>query len=325
MRPVRRLLGDARRLFISPDGELNLIPFAALVGERGRYLVEDYTISYLTSGRDLLRLEVRPENRQGPLIVANPTFDQALTSEARRGGAEAKGAGALRSVDFKQLRFSYLPGAETEARALGVILPGATVLTGAEATEAALKQVSGPSLLHIATHGYFLPDQQQQTSENPLLRSGLGLAGANRREGGGGEDGVLTALEAAGLDLWGTRLVVLSACETGLGDVRNGDGVYGLRRALVLAGAESQVMSLWQVSDLPTRNLMVEYYRRLQRGEGRSEALRQAQLKLLRGKTHNHPFYWASFIQTGDWRSLDGKEPPAASDERRADQPRPAK
>src|SRR5206468_2188882 len=91
----------------------------------------------------------------------------------------------------------------------------------------------------------------------------------------------LTALEASGLDLWGTRLVVLSACETGLGDVQAGEGVYGLRRALVLAGSESQVMSLWQVSDAATRDLMVAYYKRLQAGEGRTEALRQVQLEML--------------------------------------------
>lgn len=165
--------------------------------------------------------------------------------------------------------------------------------------------------------------------ENPLLRSGLVLAGVKQRQSGLGEDGVLTALEAAGLDLWGTKLVVLSACETGLGDVRNGEGVYGLRRALVLAGSETQVMSLWKVSDAGTRDLMVAYYTRLRNREGRAEALRQVQLAMLRGemlsaansrnrettdpgrksstKNYRHPYYWASFIQSGDWRSLENK------------------
>jgi len=140
---------------------------------------------------------------------------------------------------------------------------------------------------------------------------------------------VLTALEAAGLDLWGTKLVVLSACETALGEVKNGDGVYGLRRALVLAGSESQVMSLWQVSDAATRDLMTAYYKRLQAGDGRTEGLRQVQLTMIMSGTQNtksgeqrgigidktprtqledrsHPFYWASFIQSGDWWNLDG-------------------
>ena len=138
--------------------------------------------------------------------------------------------------------------------------------------------------------------------------------------------GALTAYEAAGLDLWGTRLVVLSACETGVGEVQNGDGVYGLRRALVLAGSESQVMTLWQVSDDATRDLMIEYYRRLQSGAGRGEALRAVQLAMLSGAQKasggqqrglggdqpanrrdanwSHPFYWAAFIQSGAWQGM---------------------
>jgi CHAT domain-containing protein len=123
----------------------------------------------------------------------------------------------------------------------------------------------------------------------------------------GDEDGVLTALEVAGLDLLGTRLVVLSACDTGVGDIKNGEGVQGLRRALVLAGSESQVMSLWPVTDEGAKELMIDYYRALQRGEGRSEGLRQVQLRMLRSKQWRHPFYWAAFIQSGEWANLDGR------------------
>ncbi|HEX6622327.1 MAG TPA: CHAT domain-containing protein, partial [Pyrinomonadaceae bacterium] len=248
-----------------------------------------------------------------------------------------------RSADLTDAKFMRLPGTAGEAQALGVLMPGATMLTGARATEAALKHVNGPRVLHVATHGFFLADQSRNagedargiklkkenaavpTGENLLLRSGLALAGANARRSDGGEDGILTALEAAGLDLWGTKLVVLSACETGLGDVKNGDGVYGLRRALVLAGSESQVMSLWQVSDEATRDLMVAYYKRLQAGEGRTEALRQVQLEMIKGRSaaardhtrglsgasmgaaatdRSHPFYWASFIQSGEWQPM---------------------
>jgi CHAT domain-containing protein len=179
-------------------------------------------------------------------------------------------------------------------------------------------------LLHIATHGFFLRDggdasttDSKATSgtrlgrsaawaENPMLRSGLALAGANQSRSGE-DDGVLTALEASGLDLWGTSQVVLSACDTGVGEVKHGDGVYGLRRALVLAGAESQLMSLWPVSDRSTRDLMVDYYRRLTDGEARGEALRQAQILMLRSSRHAHPYYWAGFIQSGEWRSLNGR------------------
>lgn len=137
------------------------------------------------------------------------------------------------------------------------------------------------------------------------MRSGLILAGVARRSSGPGEDGVLSALETAALDLRGTQLVVLSACETGIGDVKIGDGVFGLRRALVLAGVESQMISLWQVDDKATRELLVDFYTRLQRGEGRGEALRNAELALMRTVGREHPFFWASFIGVGDWRPVN--------------------
>jgi tetratricopeptide (TPR) repeat protein len=181
---------------------------------------------------------------------------------------------------------------------------------------------AAPRLLHIATHGFFLQDgpvdsvgsNRSQTRSinanvkinNPLLRSGLALAGANLRQGGD-DDGVLTALEASGLNLWGTKLVVLSACDTGVGEVKTGEGVYGLRRAFVLAGTEALVMSLWPVSDYVTREMMTNYYKGLREGRGRGEALRQVQLGLLKHKGREHPFYWAGFIQSGEWANPDGK------------------
>ena len=116
---------------------------------------------------------------------------------------------------------------------------------------------------------------------------------------------MFTALEASSLNLLGTQLVVLSACDTGLGDITNGEGVYGLRRAFAMAGAESQLMSLWQVSDFGTQSLMARYYEKLTAGMGRSEALRAVQLEMLEsGGEYQHPYYWAAFILAGDWRSL---------------------
>jgi len=343
MRPVRKLLGGKHNILISPDGALNLIPFAALVDEQGRYLVENYTITYLTSGRDLLRLQTRSESRGKPVVIADPAFDLAIgTGEAAEEDGEA--ARGRRSVDFGQLKFGPLKGTAGEASALSSMMRDAQVLTGPQATEAALKHLAGPRLLHVATHGFFLPDAPDvvptqsrglalgsndwlptMTNENPLLRSGLALAGVNRRQSGPGEDGIVTALEVAGLDLWGTKLVVLSACETGVGEARRGEGVYGLRRALALAGAESELMSLWKVHDTATRDLMIEYYKRLGAHEGRSEALRDAQLGMLLSRhagdsdperrglgltskpargDYSHPYFWASFIPVGDWRKL---------------------
>jgi CHAT domain-containing protein len=323
MRPVRALAGDAAQLLVSPDGALNLIPFEALVDEGGKYLVERYSFSYLTSGRDLLRFQTAGVSRGGPVVLADPAFGEPAVVAA--GGGARQGAGARVRFDYSQFFFGPLPGVGAEVRALKGLLPQATFLTGEQATKAALKRVRGPIILHIATHGFFLTDDARAggrppsrpdgatrvggpTSrvENPLLRSGLALAGANRGIGGD-DDGVLTAFEIARLDLWGTKLVVLSACDTGLGEVRRGDGVYGLRRAFVLAGAESQLMSLWPVSDRGTRDLMVSYYKSLMGGEGRGEALRGARLQLLRSRARSHPYYWAGFIQTGDWANLKGE------------------
>ena len=179
-------------------------------------------------------------------------------------------------------------------------------------------------MLHIASHGFFLKDGARDGAsapaatagagpsdvsvaiENPLLRSGIALAGANLGHEIRG-DGILTALEASGLNLSGTKLVTLSACDTGVGEVRNGEGVYGLRRAFLLAGTETLVMSLWPLSDYIARETMVTYYAGLRNGLGRGEALRQAKLSMIKRKVRQHPYYWASFIQSGEWGSLDGK------------------
>ena len=319
MQPIRPLIGDKTQLLISPEGQLNLLPFAALVDEQMRYLVEHYLVTYLTSGRDLLRLQVGRQSKNPPVVVADPAFgDPALLAEReashRNGGTKTSSPSRL---DYSQMFFGPLPGVSGEVRALKQLLPNARFITGEQANKAELERLVAPIILHIATHGFFLSEPGSEESarvatrginvhakiENPLLRSGLALAGANRSGG----SGILTALEASGLNLWGTKLVVLSACDTGVGQVRNGEGVYGLRRALVLAGAESQVMSLWPVSDRSTRDLMIGYYRNLTSGKGRGDSLRQAQLQMLQNKSRSHPYYWASFIQTGEWANLEGK------------------
>ena len=328
MQPVRKLLGKTRSLLIAPDGALNLVPFAALVDEQNHFLVENYSISYLTSGRDLLRLQTHSQNNQGAVVIADPDFDYPAKAGQSPG---PKIAGTA----YEPL--SRLKATQQEATELKALFPNAEIVTQQRATKAYLKGLSSPMILHIATHGYFLDDQPDQKPvrpleggmrllvrrggdtgnledeislgirlENPLLRSGLFLTGANAG-GEKGEEGILTALEASELDLWGTKLVVLSACDTGVGEIKDGEGVFGLRRALVLAGSQSQMMSLWPVSDTGTSELMVEYYKGLKAGQGRSEALRQVQLKMLKDPRRSHPFYWASFIQSGEWANLDGK------------------
>jgi len=352
MQPVRALLGDATQLLISPDGELNLIPFAALVDEQRRYLIQRYSFTYLTSGRDLLRMKVSREAKSKPLVVANPSFGEPvaefLATTARRNVPSNRRRSLTTGRDLSEVYFAPLGSTAREARAIQAVFPDATVLSAAQATEFAVKQINAPRVLHLATHGFFLSEpgavptrsvaQVTTTTgntnpkpapgavatvaptpvmtrslsanskiSNPLLRSGLALANANLRDKDGTDDGILTALEASGLKLWGTKLVVLSACDTGVGEVRNGEGVYGLRRAFVLAGAESLVMSLWPVSDYTTRELMTNYYRNLKQGRGRGEALRLVQLEMLRRDPKLHPFYWANFIQSGEWANLEGK------------------
>lgn len=316
LEPLRPLLGGASHLLISPDGDLNLLPFEALVDEKNGYLVENRTVSYVTSGRDLLR-SVATENSGQPLVVADPAFgdsdqgtDGKVVSPVRTVRAGDVKRSSLFARRLEDTYFAPLSNTALEARSILSIYPNAKYLSGTNATESSLKATAGPSILHIATHGFFLQDDDavkgtvvKRQSGNPLLRSGLALAGANRRDARN-DDGILTALEASGLNLWGTKLVVVSACDTGVGEIRNGEGVYGLRRSFVLAGAESMLMSLWPVSDLTTRELMTGYYKNLKQGLGRGESLRRVQLDMLKRPNRRHPFYWASFIQSGDWKNL---------------------
>jgi len=257
--------------------------------------------------------------------MANPSFGEpgSIAKTGGLNGAHNAVTRNRRSVttgsDLTDVYFAPVTGTEQEARSIKSLFPEALLLTGDQATEGSLKRVAAPRILHIASHGFFLTDTSyiadsrgtrainaSVTIENPLLRSGLALAGANVRKSDD-ENGILTALEASGLNLWGTKLVTLSACDTGIGEVKNGEGVYGLRRAFMLAGTETLVMSLWPVSDYVTRELMTNYYKGLKLGQGRREALRQVQLRMLKRKDLQHPFYWASFIQSGEWGNLDGK------------------
>jgi CHAT domain-containing protein len=317
-------LGGATNLLIAPDGSLNLVPFAALADEKRQFLIKKYTFTYPTSGRDLLRLKLSTKAQGGGMVFADPSFDSTApspTPSPSPSGGPGGGTRGRRSADLRGMNWQPLPGTSQEADAVGKTMAGLKILRGADATEGAVKEVRGPRILHLATHGFFLPDEAPPATgadagaaaapgvgvpaaasgpnrENPLLRSGLALAGANKLRSGD-EDGILTAMEASGLDLWGTKLVVLSACETGVGTVTNGEGVYGLRRALVIAGAESLVTTLWQVDDLATRDLMTGYYRKLAAGKGRSAALHDTQLELAAQPKYAHPFYWASFLAAG--------------------------
>lgn len=308
--PLIPFIDDSSQVLIAPDSQLNLIPFAALQDGEGRYLLEDYLISYLTSGRDLLRLHNQFESESPAVVVGNPSY--SLDSS----GVMVSGENRQRSFDLRGLAgcCEALPGTAEEVRAIAPLFDNARVYTEDEALAGNILNLKAPEILHLATHGFFLSDVSMELpenvsstnnqnsitrSENPLLRSGLAFAGFNPATNQ--LEGALTALDISSLDLWGTQLVTLSACQTGVGEVRNGDGVYGLRRALVLAGAQTQVMSLWNVDDMATKHLMVNYYQRLSNGEGRSHALRQVQLEMLNSGNYNSPYYWSAFTLSGNW------------------------
>jgi CHAT domain-containing protein len=329
-------LGGHTRLLLAPDGDLARLPFEVLPTADGRRLIDDYQISYLSCGRDVLRFGAADIGQPGgPLIVADPDFDLEAEEGLAPGLEIATASTGRRSRDLARDRSAYhfhrLPGTRVEGERVAAMLDVSPWLD-ATALEGRLKTACrSPRILHLATHGFFLPDQKRDpnregqgfgfdfgafagsnegfgrlagpTMENPMLRSGLALAGANTWLKAGtlpeeAEDGLLTAEDVTGLDLLATELVVLSACETGLGRVHVGEGVFGLRRAFVLAGAKTLVMSLWKVPDEPTCELMEDFYHRLLAGAGRAEALRQAQLALK--AKYPEPFYWGAFICQGD-------------------------
>jgi tetratricopeptide (TPR) repeat protein/CHAT domain-containing protein len=326
--PVRTAAGDRQRLFLAPDGDLTRLPFEVLPVGDGRWVIDDFLLSYLSVGRDLAGFTTTAEPVTAPLVIADPDFD--LSDTPAPGQAASADVRAPRAPDLARagLRFDRLPGTRTEGEHIAALL-NVRPLLGAEALKRPLKEIHAPEILHIATHGFFLPDRTAPQVEaaaapspsmtmpepvpaNPLLRSGLALAGANawatsRPLPEAAEDGLLTAEDVATMNLVGTRLVVLSACETGLGDVRVGEGVFGLRRAFMLAGAETLVMSLWNVPDQETREVMEHYYSEVVRaGRGRAEALRAAQLAV-RQHRPDDPYYWGAFICQGNPGRLSGR------------------
>jgi CHAT domain-containing protein len=192
-------------------------------------------------------------------------------------------------------------------------------ISGRAATATLVAQQKGPRILHIATHGFFLAPQEPTAGTNtpapslsfePLQRSGLVFAGANQNAttpaGTADQDAYLTAAEATAMDLQGTELVTLSACETARGSVRSGEGVYGLQRALAVAGARSTLLSLWKVDDDLTALFMEEYYKRLKAGEGRADALRNTQtwFRSNGSATLRDVRVWGAFQLSGDWRPI---------------------
>ncbi|MGO9229409.1 MAG: CHAT domain-containing protein [Bryobacteraceae bacterium] len=314
--PLEPYWRGAKRLFIVPDGALHTVNFAALPVGPGYQVESGPLIHYLLAERDIAAA-TPPVTGSGMLMVANPAFDgrPALTSNVGRLRGEMAACGA-----YRNLHFDSLPGTAREAWSVSDIWResgGAeSSLVGARALKSSfLEQAAGKRVLHLATHGFFLDACAQATGptvprsgaavDNPLLLSGLALVGAN--ESKRPDEGILTAEEIVSLNLDGLDWAVLSACDTGLGAIQAGEGVFGLRRAFQLAGARTVIMSLWQVDDTSTRLWMENLYRtRFLRGAATSEAVRSATLAVLahRRAEHlsTHPLYWAGFLAVGEWR-----------------------
>ena len=288
-----KIPGGAKRLFICPDSKLNFLSFAALLEPDGKFVAEKYPISYIGSARDLAK---KPSEKisKTMAIFANPQFD------ASGGNSKTTEMVSMRSAEadvFGSIALPPLPGTETEAQSLESLATesGWNVQSafGKDATELSVRSAKKPGVLHLATHGFYLnsftppapegsrgmsvvgvkeTDEEKKKKEkgvDPMRASGVALTGAQntlsswsqRKAPDPESDGVLTAEEVGALRLNGTWMVVLSACETGVGEARSGEGVFGLRRAFMIAGAENLLMTLWPVADETTAKIMADFYK----------------------------------------------------------------
>lgn len=330
LHPIATQFGSAENVVLSLDALLWLVPWSALPLPDKTYAIEKYKLTLVVSGRDVA---VPPyKTKLGPaVIVADPNYDLGPAESIT--AIKALFRGRLPARLFSKVRpaiemptVARLPGTAAEAQAIMPKLESYTgkpplKYTAEYALEGMLKNLRQPQVLVLSTHGFFREDQvvngedEEQSGgrirrgkplENPLLRCGLLLAGSNSRELAAleeADDGVLTGLEVVSADLRGTELVVLSACETGLGEVRTGEGVAGLRQAFQLAGSQAVLATLWEIPDAQTARLMSDFFTNLSDGKGNGDALRQAQLKMIEARRERggaaHPFFWAAFTLTG--------------------------
>lgn len=335
--PVADEIGDADIVFVAPDGALNLISFASLKNGSA-YLVEKHAIHYLSAGRDIVRLEAMDTPGTGLFALGDPDYNASALSRLERGRTGMHSSVGLSSVSqyavrnmrsgckhLHEITVDRLPYTRREVEQVIELWKSATsepveTYLQASASEENFKESSfGKRILHLATHGFFRPgecdvaNRLEQPSggfigESPLLQSGLFLAGANLHGAGsdslGTEDGILTAEEVCGMNLTGTQWVVLSACESGLGEVEAGEGLFGLRRSFQLAGARTVISSLWPVPDKETSRIMKYLYGH--QGSNLAVAFRNMALEELREmrtrKLPDDPYPWASFIALGDWK-----------------------
>lgn len=323
--PLLKYLTGIRRIYICADGDFHKVNFGTILNPAtGKYLIEDYEFLRIPTPVSVLRKQDKKEINRTAVLFGYPDYNMT-TPGVTEALAKTEPAAApdiyVNADETRGSGFGLLPGTKEETETVAALLREngwkAEVFLFDNAVESKIKQVNAPGILTVSTHGYFSPApgknytesrlmgiETAKAAENPLLRSGLLLAGAqsflNASEDEKSrfrENGILTAFEASQLNLYGTDLVILSACETGLGEVNNGEGVFGLQRGFLLSGAGSVLMSLWKVDDKATKELIVEFMKNYIKGESKSTALRNAQLKLM--KTMPSPYYWGAFVLVG--------------------------
>lgn len=301
--PISRKLKGIKKVWFSADGVYHKINPGTLKNPvTGKFLSEEVELSLLGSTKDLLKVYPDESENRLACLIGNPDFQpgQLASSGKSRTGPEM-------SYYYKpnpNLEISTLPGTQTEVDSVSALMKRkgweVQVFSGTEASEDKVKDCYKPRVMLLSTHGFFQPDTTP--GNNPLIRSGLLLTGAAKtlREGRNaedGEDGILTSYEAMNLNLDNTELVVLSACETGLGEIKNGEGVYGLQRAFQVAGARNLIMSLWKVNDDVTQQLMVRFFTNWLNGKSKQTAFAQAQKEIL--TKYPEPYYWGGFVLLG--------------------------
>ena len=315
--PIAKMLRGKSRIYLSVDGVYHQINLNTLLTPAGRHLLEDVNITLLANTRDLVNMRSKKylNASRSAALFGFPSFQ--LGREASPTSGEKRRELNNTNPDYRnEISIAELPGTKLELEQVKRILEtnhwNVSDYISSAASERTLKGLQFPGILHIATHGFFADDDQESaglrlggnfesTARNPLLRSGILLTGASdfirynyRHEG---ENGILTAYEASNLNLDNTELVVLSACETGQGEIRNGEGVYGLQRSFQTAGARTVIMSLWKVDDAATQELMTAFYRYWMSGVSKAEAFRKAQLMLK--EKYPSPYYWGAFVMLG--------------------------
>lgn len=312
IKPMIKEFNNKDILFISPDGLLNNIPFSSLprkVLMQTRYFGEEYDIRLISTARDLIKLYGSKQQKSEPsLVVANPTFQFNNNDKEINLLSEIKASkNQTRNISKQNKSWKSLPYSEIEGEEISKII-NAKLIKGKNAKADSIKSISNPKILHIASH--FSSLQEKSTLDNfmnPLLNSSIALAGASNLIKEGNNNGYLTALEISQMNLDSTELVVVSGCDTALGEIYLSEGNFGLKRALTLAGARSSLLSLWKVDDKITSEFMISFYKNLKSGLSRSKALINTQKDFRESKDpfKKHISSWGAFQLNGDWRKIN--------------------